>query len=123
MASQLFKTKSPELLMRESEHPDRQMKRSLSALDLTALGIGAIIGTGIFALTGTAAAGEQLVGSFWKTPVLNYIQAAFSHTDVVMGRAGAGPAVMISFVVAAVACGFAALCYAELAVMIPVFGH
>jgi len=48
VASQLFKTKSPELLMRESEHPDRQMKRSLSALDLTALGIGAIIGAGLF---------------------------------------------------------------------------
>ena len=59
MASQLFKTKSPELLIRESEAPERQMKRSLTALDLTALGIGAIIGTGIFALTGTAAAGTS----------------------------------------------------------------
>ncbi len=110
------------MLIRESEAPERLMKRSLTALDLTALGIGAIIGTGIFALTGTAAAGEQIVGSFWKTPVLNYIQAALSHSDVVMGRAGAGPAVMISFMVAAVACGFAALCYAELAAMIPVSG-
>ena len=55
MASQLFKTKSAELLIRESEAPERQMKRTLTALDLTALGIGAIIGTGIFALTGTAA--------------------------------------------------------------------
>ncbi|MBV9128555.1 MAG: amino acid permease, partial [Verrucomicrobia bacterium] len=45
--------------MREIEIPERKMKRSLSALDLTALGVGAIIGTGIFALTGTAAAGEQ----------------------------------------------------------------
>src|SRR3981081_300255 len=115
MASHFFKTKSPERLMAEAAAPERQMKRSLTALDLTALGIGAIIGTGIFALTGTAAAGEQLGGSFLETPVLNYIQAAFSHTEVVMGRAGAGPAVMISFVVAAVACGFAALCYAELA--------
>ena len=110
------------MLLRESEAPERLMKRSLTALDLTALGIGAIIGTGIFALTGTAAAGEVISGSFWKTPVLNYIQAAFTHSDVVMGRAGAGPAVMISFIVAAVACGFAALCYAELAAMIPVSG-
>src|SRR5437867_12995739 len=48
------------ILMREAEAPERKMKRSLSALDLTALGIGAIIGSGIFALTGTAAAGERV---------------------------------------------------------------
>ncbi|MGI8480586.1 MAG: amino acid permease, partial [Chthoniobacterales bacterium] len=75
MASQLFKTKSPELLIRESEAPERLMKRSLSALDLTALGIGAIIGTGIFALTGTAAAGERLLTSKLGTPVLDFIQS------------------------------------------------
>ena len=50
MASKLFQTKSPDLLIRESEMPERKMKRSLTALDLTCLGIGAIIGTGIFAL-------------------------------------------------------------------------
>ncbi len=124
MASQLFKTKSPELLIRESEHPDRLMKRSLSALDLTALGIGAIIGTGIFALTGTAAAGERVeaVTSKLATPVLNFIQSWMTHSELLLGRPGAGPAVIFSFVVAAVACGFAALCYAELASMIPVSG-
>lgn len=124
MASQLFKTKSPELLLRESEHPDRLMKRSLSALDLTALGIGAIIGTGIFALTGTAAAGEQVTAatSYLTTPVLNFIQSWIASADVVLGRPGAGPAVVFSFIVAAIACGFAALCYAELASMIPVSG-
>jgi len=124
VASQLFKTKSPELLMRESERPERQMKRSLSALDLTALGIGAIIGTGIFALTGTAAAGERIeaVTSKLGTPVLNFIQSWITHSDLVLGRAGAGPAVVFSFIVAAIACGFAALCYAELASMIPVSG-
>ncbi|MGI9086460.1 MAG: amino acid permease [Chthoniobacterales bacterium] len=124
MASQFFKTKSPELLIRESEAPERLMKRSLTALDLTALGIGAIIGTGIFALTGTAAAGEQVqaTGSALGTPVLNFIQSWISHADVVMGRPGAGPAVIFSFIVAAIACGFAALCYAELASMIPVSG-
>ena len=123
MASQLFKTKSPELLLRESEHPDRLMKRSLSAVDLTALGIGAIIGTGIFALTGTAAAGERIEAatSMLGTPVLNFIQSWITHSDLVLGRAGAGPAVF-SFIVAAIACGFAALCYAELASMIPVSG-
>jgi APA family basic amino acid/polyamine antiporter len=124
VASQLFKTKSPELLMRESEHPDRLMKRSLSVFDLTCLGIGAIIGAGIFALAGTAAAGEhaEAVSSIVKTPVLNFIQSWITHAPIVLGRPGAGPAVVFSFVVAATACGFAALCYAELASMIPVSG-
>src|SRR5438309_1293179 len=120
----LFRTKSPELLMREASAPERQMKRSLTALDLTALGIGAIIGSGIFALTGTAAAGESAAGnaSSMTTPVLNFIQSWISHAPIVLGRPGAGPAVVFSFVVAAIACGFAALCYAELASMIPVSG-
>lgn len=123
MASQFFRTKSPELLIKESEHPDRLMKRSLKAFDITCLGIGAIIGAGIFALAGTAAAGEQAANpSLWKTPILNLIQSWISGSDLVMGRPGAGPAVVVSFVVAAIACGFAALCYAELAAMIPVSG-
>ena len=124
MASKLFQTKSPELLIRESEAPDRKMKRSLTAFDLTCLGIGAIIGAGIFALAGTAAAGRAAhVGeSIVKTPVLNFIIAYINHTDLVFGRPAAGPAVAISFVVAAIACGFAALCYSELASMIPVSG-
>src|SRR3954447_6482376 len=108
--------------MREAAAPERLMKRSLRAFDVTCLGIGAIIGAGIFALAGTAAAGELGVAGFWKTPVLNYIHSFFAGTDVVMGRPGAGPAVVFSFVVAAFACGFAALCYAELAAMIPVSG-
>jgi len=93
MASQLFKTKSPERLMREAAAPERQMKRSLTALDLTALGIGAIIGTGIFALTGTAAAGEQasVAASKLGTPVLNFIQSWVTNSDVLLGRPGAGP--------------------------------
>ncbi len=124
MASQLFRTKSPELLIRESEAPDRLMKRSLTAFDLTCLGIGAIIGAGIFALAGTAAAGESArVGeSLVKTPVLNFIISWAQGTDLVFGRPAAGPAVALSFVVAALACGFAALCYSELASMIPVSG-
>lgn len=110
--------------MRESEHPDRLMKRSLSAFDLTCLGIGAIIGAGIFALAGTAASGEPAaaVSSIVKTPVLNFIQSWITHVPVVLGRPGAGPAVVFSFIIAATACGFAALCYAELASMIPVSG-
>ena len=118
-----FKTKSPDLLVQESEEPERKMKRSLGALDLTCLGIGAIIGTGIFALTGTAAAGEAAAGADkWTTPVINFIQSWVNHSELALGRPGTGPAVMLSFLVAAVACGFAALCYAELAAMIPVSG-
>jgi APA family basic amino acid/polyamine antiporter len=76
---------------------DGHLKRSLGAFDLTALGIGAIIGTGIFSTTGTAAAGDP------------------THL-------GAGPALILSYVLTAIACGFAALCYAELASMIPIAG-
>ena len=67
------------------------MKRALSAFDLTCLGIGAIIGAGIFALAGTAAAGEQAhaTASLWKTPVLNFIQSYLTHAELVLGRPGA----------------------------------
>jgi basic amino acid/polyamine antiporter, APA family len=122
VALQLFKTKSPDHLLAEAAAPDRQLKRALGAFDLTCFGIGAVIGAGIFALAGTAAAGEQLEASLWKTPVLNFIISHLTHAELVYGRPGAGPAVMASFVVAAIACGFAALCYAELASMIPVSG-
>jgi basic amino acid/polyamine antiporter, APA family len=124
MANQLFRKKSPDALIAEAAAPDRQMKRVLTAFDLTCLGIGAIIGAGIFALAGTAAAGEAAhVGeSIVKTPVLNFIIAFVHHSDLVFGRPAAGPAVALSFVVAAIACGFAALCYSELASMIPVSG-
>jgi basic amino acid/polyamine antiporter, APA family len=121
MASPLLRTKSPDLLISEAESPDRMMKRTLSALDLTALGIGAIIGAGIFSLIGTAAAGETF-SSKLKTPLINFIIAAFSGNTVSLGRPGAGPALIVSLTLAAVACAFAALCYAELASMIPVSG-
>src|SRR5437899_12566832 len=122
MASQLFRKKSPDHLMAEAAAPGRQMKRALGPFALTCIGIGAISGTGIFALTGTAAAGEKLQASILKTPVLNFIQSWISHAPLVFGRPGAGTAVMLSFVVAGIACGFAALCYAERAAMIPLSG-
>src|SRR5438874_276818 len=124
VALHLFRTKSADHLIAEAAAPERQMKRALGPFDLTCIGIGAIIGTGIFALAGTASAGEQtqVVGSIWKTPVLNFVQSWMTHAPLVFGRPGAGPAVMLSFVVAGIACGFAALCYAELAAMIPVSG-
>jgi basic amino acid/polyamine antiporter, APA family len=122
VALQLFRTKSPDHLIAEAAAPERQLKRALGPFALTCIGIGAIIGTGIFALAGTAAAGEQVQASIWKTPVLNFIQSWATGAPLVFGRPGAGPAVMLSFIVAAVACGFAAFCYAELASMIPVAG-
>ncbi len=91
MDSNLLKTKSIEQLVGDVEK-GQHLKRALSAVDLTMLGIGAIIGTGIFVLTGTAAANQ------------------------------AGPAITLSYVLAGLACGFAALCYAEFASMIPIAG-
>src|SRR4051812_275518 len=92
MDSNLLRTKSIEQLVGDVERGGKALKRTLSALDLTLLGIGAIIGTGIFVLTGTAAANQ------------------------------AGPGIVLSYVIAGLACGFAALCYAEFAAMIPISG-
>ncbi len=92
MDSNLLRTKSIEQLVGDVEHGGKALKRTLTALDLTLLGIGAIIGTGIFVLTGTAAANQ------------------------------AGPAIVLSYTIAGLACGFAALCYAEFSSMIPISG-
>ncbi len=92
MDSNLLKTKSIEQLVGDVEHGGKALRRSLSAWDLTLLGVGGIIGTGIFVLTGTAAANQ------------------------------AGPAIMLSYLAAGLACGFAALCYAEFASMVPIAG-
>jgi APA family basic amino acid/polyamine antiporter len=105
------------MLIDEAYNPERALKKTLSAMDLVAFGIGATIGSGIFALTGTAAAGQVASAQDWlSTPIVNFIL----HSP--LGRDGAGPAVCLSFIFAAIACGFAALCYAELAAMIPVSG-
>ena len=91
MANQLFRTKPLSMLLAE-EAGTHRLRRILGPVQLTALGVGAIIGTGIFILTGVAA-----------------------HDRT-------GPALMLSFVVAGLACVFAALCYAEFASMVPVAG-
>jgi APA family basic amino acid/polyamine antiporter len=91
------RTKSIDQLRAQAERS--LLPRSLTVLDLTFFGIGAIIGAGIFSTIGTAAAGNE--------------------DD---GRPGAGPALVISFLITAVACGFTAFCYAELASMIPIAG-
>ncbi len=122
MSSQLFRTKSIEALVASAEREDRRLKRTLGPLSLTALGLGAVIGSGIFVLTGTAAAGETLsYHSVLHAPVLDLFLHG-SATGSTIGRPGAGPAIALSFLLVAVACGFAALCFAELASMIPVAG-
>src|SRR6188508_3646264 len=91
MASQLFKTKPLSQLLEEMKGEDR-LRRVLGPVQLTSLGVGAIIGAGIFVATGAAA-----------------------HNV-------AGPALMVSYTVAGITCIFAALCYAEFAAMVPVAG-
>lgn len=92
MSSTLFRTKNVEQSISDTEEPEHALKKSLSALDLTVFGVGVIIGTGIFVLTGKVA------------------------------KENAGPSVSLAFVVAGVVCGLAALCYAEFASTVPVAG-
>jgi APA family basic amino acid/polyamine antiporter len=92
MGKDLFVTKSLGDLLQEAKDNKSGLKKTLTGLNLTTLGIGAIIGAGIFVLTGQAAA--------------QY----------------AGPAIVISFIISGIACAFAGLCYAEFASMIPISG-
>src|SRR5262249_45184702 len=119
---QLFRCKNIDQLISDSENPEKRLKKTLGWISLTALGIGAIIGTGIFVLTGTAAAGEAVqYPSILKAPVLDVLFHGM-HATGISGRPGAGPAIALSFFLVAVACALAGLCYAELASMIPIAG-
>jgi basic amino acid/polyamine antiporter, APA family len=118
----LLRTKSIDELISAGGDSAARLKRSLGLWSLVALGVGMVIGTGIFTLTGTAAAGLQFqYPSILKAPLLNLLLQG-RHALGTFGRPGAGPAISLSFVLVAAACGFAALCYAELASMIPVAG-
>jgi len=97
LTRQLFRLKDLNLILAESHDPQHRLKKALGPLELILLGIGVIIGAGIFATVGTAAAGDAL-------------------------RPGAGPALMVSFGITAIACCFAALCYAEFASVVPISG-
>jgi APA family basic amino acid/polyamine antiporter len=97
VSNPFFRTKSISQILADCERPEHRLKRSLTAWDLTMLGIGAIIGTGIFVLIGTAIVGDA-------------------------NRPGAGPGIILSFVLSGITCALAALCYAELASMIPAAG-
>ncbi len=93
----MLRRKSVSESLAEAERPEHQLKRTLGAFHLTMMGVGAIVGAGIFSSVGEMAAGLP-------------------------GIPGAGPALVLSFVLTAVACGFAALCYAEIAAMVPIAG-
>src|SRR2546426_541504 len=91
LASTLLRCKSIDKLLAESEDPERRLKKTLGPWSLTALGIGAIIGTGIFILTGTAAAGQvELVPSVWNAAPLDLLLHG-SKAVGSTGRLGAGP--------------------------------
>ena len=99
MLKGLFRTKNLDDILKNIGGPQFALKRTLGAFNVTLIGVGAIIGAGIFATVGSAAAG-----------------------DATVGRPGAGPSLMLSFVITAIVCGFTALCYAELASMVPISG-
>jgi APA family basic amino acid/polyamine antiporter len=93
----LFRTKNLDDILAAAGGPQFSLRRTLGAFNVTLIGIGAIVGAGIFATVGTAAAGDA-------------------------SRPGAGPSLMLSFVITAVVCAFTALCYAEMASMVPISG-
>jgi APA family basic amino acid/polyamine antiporter len=93
----ILRTKNLDEILASVGGPQFGLKRTLTAFSVTLIGIGAIIGAGIFATIGTASSGTA-------------------------ERAGAGPSLMLSFVITAIVCGFTALCYAELASMVPISG-
>ncbi len=120
--SQLLRTKSIDKLLVDADEPEHRLRKTLGPWSLAALGIGAIIGTGIFILTGTAAAGEVLeVHSILKAPLIDALLHG-RHAVGMSGRPGAGPGIALSFFLVAIACALAGLCYAELASMIPIAG-
>ena len=89
LPSQLLARKSIDKLIRDSEEPEHALKKTLGPWSLTALGIGAVIGSGIFTVIGTAISGEQFdTSSVLNTPLANYL---ITHTALA-GRPGAGPA-------------------------------
>ena len=119
LPSQLLARKSIDKLIHDSEEPEHALKKTLGPWSLTALGIGAVIGSGIFTVIGTAISGEQFdTTSVLNTPLADYL---ITHTALA-GRPGAGPAIAISLVLVAIVCALTGLCYAELASMIPIAG-
>jgi APA family basic amino acid/polyamine antiporter len=119
LANQVFARKSIDKLISDSEEPEHRLKKTLGPWSLTGLGIGAVIGSGIFTVVGTAIAGQKFnTSSILNAPLADYLV----HHAATLGRPGAGPALAISLVLVAIVCAFTGLCYAELASMIPIAG-
>ncbi|MBX2861662.1 MAG: amino acid permease [Vampirovibrio sp.] len=97
LISKLFRTKNLDKILTDAENQEHKLKRTLSAFDLVIFGVGAMIGAGIFVLTGAAAAGS-------------------------VGHPGAGGALTLSFMLTGIVCSFCALCYSEFAAMAPISG-
>ncbi len=97
LLTRLFRRKNLDKILEESQNQEHQLEKTLSAFDLVIFGVGAMIGAGIFVLTGAAAAGSA------------------THL-------AAGPALTLSFVITGVVCSFCALCYSEFASMVPISG-
>ncbi len=102
----LFQTKSVDAILAASGDNHESLSRSLGPWSITLLGIGAIIGTGIFSTIGSAAAGISAGPGVMASDI----------------RPGAGPSLMLSFVITAIVCAFTALCYAEFASSVPISG-
>ena len=108
LASQLLARKSIDKLIRDSEDPEHRLRKTLGPWSLTALGIGAVIGSGIFTVIGTAISGEQFdAPSIPNTPLIHYV---ITHTALA-GRPGAGPAIALSLILVAIVCALTGLCY------------
>ena len=124
MSRQIFATKSIDKLIAESELPQNALRKTLGPVSLTALGIGAVIGSGIFTVIGTAIGGNPAQLATWsESPVIDLVIGMLHHTSgAVAGRPGAGPALALSLVLVAIVCALTGLCYAELASMIPIAG-
>src|SRR5665213_1382955 len=99
--------------------PEHALKKTLGPVSLTALGIGAVIGSGIFTVIGEAIGGNPAAVASWSdSPVVDLIL----HHGAIAGRPGAGPAIAVSLILVAIVCALTGLCYAELASMIPIAG-
>jgi basic amino acid/polyamine antiporter, APA family len=124
LGRQIFRTKSIDKLISESERPEHALKKTLGPVSLTALGVGAVIGSGIFTVIGTAIGGNPSKLADWKgSPIIDLIlNVIHGHMGAVAGRPGAGPALALSLVLVAIVCALTGLCYAELASMIPIAG-
>src|SRR5947207_14168375 len=109
--NQLCRCNSIDKLIAEADRPEHRLRKTLGPWSLTALGIGAIIGSGIFVLTGTAAAGEHFAApSILHAQVLdlivNFLRTCSTAGALMHGRPLAGSSIPVSFFLMAISCDF-----------------